>query len=177
MTVLPWVKRLSMKIFSFASQFLIHRTGAFGVHAKATSAELIKHFCRLDGLRNWYRFVGHWNQRIESNLAKGHGISFTGPATLHNSSIRGSFWRVSRNGHMTWHASTTSTISDAQKRCDMRIIGFDKESRPVLYFCVKSSVEMDFFPKTHAMRTAFYWNLKRLWARKIGCRLGLRTIK
>lgn len=49
------------------------------------------------------------------------------------------------------------TISDAQKRCDMRIIGFDKESRPVLYFCVLSSVErMGFFPKTHTMRTAFY---------------------
>ena len=38
----------------------------------------------------------------------------------------------------TWHDMTCldHTISDAQKRCDMRIIGFDKESRPVLYFCV-----------------------------------------
>lgn len=95
-----------------------HRTGAFGVHAKATSAELIKHFCRLGGLRklmpmpscgepcptnDFKPMVGE----TKKNNLKGHGISFAGPATLYNSSIWGLFWRVSWNGHMTWHASTT----------------------------------------------------------------------
>ena len=88
--------------FLFASQFPIccyMGPGAFGVHAKATSAELIKHFCRLDGLRklmpmpscgepcptnDFKPMVGETKKKHEN---QGHGISFAGPATLYNSSI------------------------------------------------------------------------------------------
>ncbi len=166
----------------------MNRFSGIASHLKNTSDRRIWGACEGNQRRADKAFLQAWRleklnrscgtgkqtkNQLGFEKTKGHGISFTGPATLYNSSIRG----LLKSFLWTWHGPAKS-FYHAQKRCDMRIIGFDKESRPVLYFCVYSSVEWrtGLSPSSH-MPFLLLKLLNRLWARKIGCRLGPRTSK
>jgi len=101
---------------------------------RATSEELTKPFCRLSELDVFWRIVS----LVSFDTVQGYGDPFAGPPALYNSSIRG-LLAVAVSAFFLLGSNLPSFLVCRQKRCDMRIIGYDKENRPVLYFCARLS--------------------------------------